>query len=134
MLLDEGRLAGQGPGNGRPSQPRRKRGSDFDSYSNVDQNFDSYSVEYTFADNTTLLVKARSIEGCRDEFASYAHGTKGSAIISTSVHTPALTRIYGTQNIDNEADLVTEDSPAPVQADASGRYPVPEPGVKMREY
>jgi predicted dehydrogenase len=174
---------------------------------NVDQNFDSYSVEYTFADDSTLLVKGRSIEGCHDEFASYAHGTKGSAIISTSAHTPALCRIYGTQDLGNDSDLVwgfpqpepnpyqlefdhlidairrdkpfneakrgaeaslvaslgrmaahtgrlvtydeilnsdhefapdldrlTEDSPAPVRADASGRYPVPEPGVKRREY
>ena len=32
-------------------------------------------------------------------------------------------------------DQLTDDSPAPLQADASGRYPVPEPGQKRdREY
>jgi hypothetical protein len=32
--------------------------------------------------------------GCHNEFASYAHGTKGSAWISTSGHTPAKCRIF----------------------------------------
>ena len=32
--------------------------------------------------------------GCHHEFASYAHGTKGSAVISTSGHSPAKCRIY----------------------------------------
>jgi len=32
-------------------------------------------------------------------------------------------------------DQLTMDSPAPLRADAEGRYPVPEPGVKTdREY
>jgi hypothetical protein len=32
--------------------------------------------------------------GCFQEFASYAHGTKGSAVISTASHTPARCRIF----------------------------------------
>jgi predicted dehydrogenase len=60
----------------------------------VDQNFDHYSIEYTFADGTKLFVGARNIPGCHQEFASYAHGTKGSAVISTSRHTPARCRLY----------------------------------------
>ena len=51
---------------------------------NVDQNFDSYSVEYTFADGTKLFLEGRTMAGCHHEFASYAHGTKGSAVISTA--------------------------------------------------
>src|SRR6185369_9799567 len=43
--------------------------------------------------------------GCDQEFASYAHGTKGSAIISTSGHTPARCRIFKGQNFINQ-DLV----------------------------
>jgi predicted dehydrogenase len=65
---------------------------------NVDQNFDHYSVEYTFADGTKLFFTGRSEQGCFDEFASYAHGTKGSAIISTHVHTPGRVRIFKDQN------------------------------------
>ena len=36
--------------------------------------------------------------GAHDEFASYAHGSRGSAVISISGHTPARCRISRTQN------------------------------------
>ena len=64
----------------------------------IDQNFDSYSVEYTFEDGTKLLLNGRTMPGCHKEFASYAHGTNGSAIISTSGHIPAKCRIYKGHN------------------------------------
>ncbi len=48
----------------------------------VDQNFDTYSVEYTFADGTKLLFDGRCMNGCHSNFSSYIHGTKGSAIAS----------------------------------------------------
>jgi predicted dehydrogenase len=73
---------------------------------NIDQNFDTYSVEYTFGDGAKLLLDGRNIANCYDEFASYAHGTKGSAVISTSSHSPAKSRIYKTQNIGKKDDLV----------------------------
>jgi predicted dehydrogenase len=66
---------------------------------NVDQNFDSYSVEYTFADGGKLMLEGRCMNGCHQEFASYAHGTKGSAVISTNSHTPAYCRIYKGQKL-----------------------------------
>ncbi len=173
----------------------------------VDQNFDSYSVEYTYPDGTKLFFIGRHQSGTHEEFASYAHGTKGSAIISTAAHTPGRVRTFRGQtftradllwafpqpepspyqlewddlieairkdlpyheaergtiaslvtamgrraahtgqiieyeqmlNDDHEfapdLDKLTEDSPAPLQADASGRYPVPMPGQKkLREY
>jgi predicted dehydrogenase len=173
----------------------------------IDQNFDSYSVEYKFADDSTLALYGRCIDGCYDEFASYAHGSKGSAVISTQSHTPARCRTYRNQNMDREEDLIwaypqpernpyqlewdhlidairndtpynevkrgaeaslvtsmgrmaahtgqvvtyeqilnsdhefapdvdkfTEESPAPLQADENGKYPIPEPGIKTREY
>ena len=174
----------------------------------IDQNFDEYSVEYKFPDDSTLLLSGRCIDDCYNEFASYAHGTKGAAVISTSAHTPARCRIYKGQSMTSddepiwahpqpepnpyqtewdhlieairndrpynevkrgaEASLVTSmgrmaahtgqvitydqilnsehemapgldqltmNSPAPLQAGADGRYPVPQPGVvKDREY
>jgi predicted dehydrogenase len=65
----------------------------------VDQNFDSYSVEYTFADGAKLMLEGRYMLGCDGEFASYAHGTKGSAQISRDGHSPARCRTYKGQNL-----------------------------------
>jgi predicted dehydrogenase len=167
---------------------------------NIDQNFDTYSVEYTFPDSTKLYLDGRTMAGCFQEFASYAHGTKGSAVISEKDHWPVHSRTYRDQNLSGrnpiwryeeeekdpyqlewnelieairqdkpyselrrgvEASLVTAmgrlaahtgrvitreealahefapdldkltaDSPAPVRADAKGKYPVPQPGRK----
>lgn len=180
---------------------RQKRGD------SVDQNFDNYSIEYTFSDGTQLFFTGRSVDGCHDEFASYAHGTKGCAIVSTHVHTPGKVRTFRGQNFTREnmiwafpqpepnpyqlewddlmqairenkpynearrgaiasmvtsmgrmaahtgqiitydqmlncphefaptVDQLTPDSPAPLQKEADGRYPQPDPGVKKdREY
>jgi len=173
---------------------------------NVDQNFDHYAVEYTFADGAKLLLDGRNMGGCHDEFASYAHGSKGAAIISTAGHAPAKCRIYKGQNFTGEPawkfaapepnpyqlewnhlidairsdlpynevkrgaeaslvtsmgrmashtgriitfdemlagehelgpgiDKLTMESPSPLVADASGKYPVPQPGITTkREY
>jgi predicted dehydrogenase len=69
---------------------------------NIDQNFDHYSVEYTFADGTKLYLEGRNMADCHQEFASYCHGTKGSAIISASAHTPARCRIFKGHNFVND--------------------------------
>lgn len=173
----------------------------------VDQNFDTYSVEYTFEDGTKFFLHGRTIDRCHEQFDSYAHGSKGLAVISSNSHTPGRVRTYQGHrmndrrpvwafpqpelnpyqtewedlfsaiihdepcnevhrgvvaslvtsmgrmaahtgrvvtydeiaNSDHEfapgLDTLTESSPAPLLADASGRYPVPEPGVKVeREY
>jgi predicted dehydrogenase len=71
----------------------------------IDQNFDSYSVEYTFKDGSKLMLEGRTMPGCRPKFASYARGTKGSAIISTASHSPARPRIFSGQNF-TKADEV----------------------------
>jgi predicted dehydrogenase len=65
----------------------------------VDQNFDSYSVEYTFPDGTKLFLEGRTMEGCHQEFASYAHGTTGCATISYSGHSPCHSRIFSGHHI-----------------------------------
>ena len=68
----------------------------------IDQNFDTYSIEYTFGDGAKLFLEGRNIPGCHQEFASYVHGTKGCAVISTSGHTPARCRIYKGQDFKRE--------------------------------
>jgi hypothetical protein len=59
-----------------------------------DQNLDIYGVEYTFPDGTRMTFDGRHQSGCHDEFASYAHGTKGFAVVSTSSHTPGKVRTF----------------------------------------
>jgi predicted dehydrogenase len=75
---------------------------------NIDQNFDTYSVEYTFPDGAKLFLEGRNIPGCHQEFASYAHGTRGSAVISYSGHTPARCRLFKTQkcSVRNKQDVI----------------------------
>ena len=67
-------------------------------FDSIDQNFDTYSTEYTFADGTKLYLEGRTMPGCHTEFSSYAHGTQGSAIISTANHAPAKSRIFRGHN------------------------------------
>lgn len=166
----------------------------------VDQNLDTYSVEYTFNDGTKLFLDGRTMNGCREEHSSRAICSKGSAIISLSGHMPARSATYKGYDFKTnrtwgfpqhepnpyqlewddlidairndkpynevkrgvEASLVTSmgrmaghtgqvitwdamlncehefapqvdkfvmDSAAPLLADASGKYPVPMPGI-----
>jgi predicted dehydrogenase len=48
----------------------------------VDQNFDIYGVEYIFADGARFIMDGRCINGCAEIYNSFAHGTKGTAMIS----------------------------------------------------
>ncbi len=50
----------------------------------VDQNFDSYSVEYTYEDGAKLIMDGRCMNGANAIYSSYAHGSKGSAVIARS--------------------------------------------------
>ncbi|MCL4855308.1 MAG: gfo/Idh/MocA family oxidoreductase, partial [Bryobacteraceae bacterium] len=78
----------------------------------------------TYPDGTRLFFDGRNMAGCRDEFASYAHGSKGSAVISTLVHTPGMTRIYKGHNIprvSNRSELPLPENPNLVWA-----FPQPE--------
>lgn len=172
----------------------------------VDQNFDSYAVEYTFADGTKFNFEGRCMEGCDAPYQSFLHGTKGSAIASKGGDCGGPSSLYKTQSLEVadlisetkgegnpyqnewddlvdairnnkpyselkrgvEASLVTsmgraaahtgqvitfdgflnsdheyapdldkldENSPAPLQPDADGKYPVPMPGKKKdREF
>jgi predicted dehydrogenase len=86
---------------------------------NIDQNFDHYSVEYTFADGAKLFLDGRSVDGAHQEFASYAHGTKGSAVISSAGHSPARCRIYKGQNFtkDNLVWRFATPEPNPYQVE-----------------
>jgi predicted dehydrogenase len=172
----------------------------------VDQNFDNYSVEYTFADGGKLFMIGRCINGCDNLFGDFIHGTKGLGTIDSNTTGRGTCRTYRGQNPVkdqliwraepepspyqlewndlvaaiksdtpyNEAergaiaslvtsmgrmaahtgrtvtyeemvdcphefapqvDTMTADGPAPLVADAEGRYPIPMPGlITNREY
>src|SRR5207302_5521491 len=71
----------------------------------LDQNFDTYSVEYTFADGAKLFLEGRCVTGAQTQFSSYAHGSRGAAVVSISGHHPARCRIHRGQNIANMDDI-----------------------------
>ncbi len=88
----------------------------------VDQNFDTYAVQYTYPDGTILFFDGRNMPGTHNEFASYAHGSKGSAVISTSAHTPGRTRIYKCQKIPR----LEGNQPVPEDPNLVWAFPQPE--------
>lgn len=90
----------------------------------VDQNFDNYSVEYTFADGAKFFFYGRTISGCKDDFSSYAHATKGSAVVSGGSHSPGRVRTFRTQNVSlarNNPDIIWA-------------FPQPEPDPYQMEW
>ncbi len=46
----------------------------------VDQNFDSYSIEYVFEDGARMFIDGRCMVGANQMYSTYIHGTKGMAI------------------------------------------------------
>jgi predicted dehydrogenase len=101
---------------------------------NIDQNFDSYSVEYTFPDGTKLFLDGRNVTGCEQQFASYLHGTKGCAVVSEKGHAPSRARIHKGQVIHQVVDRRArpgeeEPAPQPPHPDTVWAYPQtpPEP-------
>ena len=87
----------------------------------IDQNFDTYSVEYTFADGAKLFLEGRNIAGCHQEFASYAHGTKGSAVISANSHTPGqVPDLQGPEDHRKRPRLGRSRSPSRTRTSSSG--------------
>jgi predicted dehydrogenase len=91
----------------------------------IDQNFDTYSVEYTFADGAKMFLEGRCITGAHSQFASYAHGSRGSAVISASSHHPARCRIHRGQNTSNTEDIAWR---------FGGRANAPEPNPYQLEW
>jgi len=77
----------------------------------VDQNFDSYAVEYTYSDGTKMLFDGRNIEGCQDRFLSYMHGTKGSAIVSANGDCGAPSRIHSRRDFSHDSLVWQSETP-----------------------
>lgn len=98
----------------------------------LDQNFDTYSVQYTYPDGTKLYYEGRNMPNVHNEFASYAHGSKGAAVISTRGHTPGRVRIYSGHNIPRI--LSPRDSIDLADPNLRWAFPQPEPNPYQLEW
>ena len=84
----------------------------------IDQNFDTYSVEYTYPDGTKLFFDGRCMVGCEGLYASYLHGSKGSAVVSKAGDIGEPSSIYKTQSL-KRPDLVWESKIKPGEGTGS---------------
>lgn len=65
----------------------------------IDQNFDTYSVEYTFPDGSKFYFDGRCVDGAQGMYSSYLHGTKGIAIASRANDCGGPSAIYKGQHM-----------------------------------
>jgi len=75
-------------------------------YEEAGNQFDHYTVEYTFADGAKLFAFSRHMNGCWNTYSDYAHGSKGSAVIMATLGEPEP-KIYKSHRMVAE-DLVWE--------------------------
>ncbi len=87
-----------------------KQSSDGVAY--VDQNFDSYSVEYTYPDGSKFFLDGRCMAGCKNIYSSYAHGSKGIAVVSKNGDCGMPSSTYRGQNI-TRANMIWESKVRP---------------------
>jgi predicted dehydrogenase len=66
----------------------------------VDQNFDTYSVEYTYPDGTKFYFDGRCMVGAQGIYSTYIHGTKGVAIGAAHNDYNGPAAIYKGQSIE----------------------------------
>ena len=57
-------------------------------YEEAGNQFDHYTVEYTYPDGAKLFVFSRHMARCWSTYSDYAHGSKGSAVIMDSLAAP----------------------------------------------
>ena len=81
----------------------------------VDQNFDTYSVEYTYSDGTKFFFDGRTIAGCEQIYTSTLHGTKGMAVASKHGDCGQPSSIFKSQM--TVADTVWESAVKPDEQD-----------------
>jgi predicted dehydrogenase len=71
----------------------------------IDQNFDSYAVEYTFADGGKLYMDGRCMTGCNDMYFSHVQGSKGMAVAARNGDCGLPSSIHSGQNPTRESQL-----------------------------
>jgi len=80
------------------SWPVSARGMGGRCFEQAGNQFDHYTVEYTFDDGAKLFAFSRHMNGCWQTYSDYAHGSKGSAVIMSNLGQPKP-RIYKGQNM-----------------------------------
>ncbi len=89
---------------------------DADGVTMVDQNLDTYSVEYTFADGSKFYFDGRCMEGAHGIYSSYVHGSKGIAIAARANDCGGPSSIHKGQNATTETvQWQSNDSTNPYQ-------------------
>ena len=73
-------------------------------YTGAGNNFDHYTVEYTFADGAKLYAFSRHMANCWSTYSDYAHGTKGSALLMAALGQPRC-KIYQSQRMEDDQVL-----------------------------
>ena len=81
-------------------------------YAEAGNQFDHYTVEYTFADGTKLLAFSRHMHGCWETYADYAHGSRGSAVLMATLGDPQP-RIYKSHRMVPEDQIWEYGKPDP---------------------
>jgi len=82
----------------------------------VDQNFDVYSVEYTYADGTKFFFDGRCMNGCEEIYTSTLQGSKGMAIASKSGDCGLPSSMYKSQTASAQ-NLIWESNVSPGEED-----------------
>ncbi|MCF7975475.1 MAG: Gfo/Idh/MocA family oxidoreductase [Phycisphaerae bacterium] len=77
----------------------------------VDQNFDTYAVEYTFPDGSKFNFDGRCMNDCANIYSSYAHGSKGLAVVSANSDCGLPSSTYRGQNADKSKLIWQSDIP-----------------------
>ncbi len=67
-------------------------------YEQAGNQFDHYTVEYTFDDGAKLFSFSRHMNNCWSTYSDYAHGSKGSAVLMETLGQPR-SKIYNSQKM-----------------------------------
>ena len=78
-----------------------------------DQNFDSYAVEWEFADGAKFFYSGRAMKDCKTRFALHGQGSTGAFTISGNGHSPARCAIYKGQRRVDDALVWSAAQPEP---------------------
>lgn len=71
----------------------------------VDQNFDSYAVEYTWEDGSKLYYEGRCMNGAKGIYSTHLHGTKGLAVCARANDFGGPQATYRSQEISDETRI-----------------------------